>query len=96
MIGREAPAPKLDADTPNSCDSVSPSELPSLLRNSSPASTLAGVRIWVFSSAANGLAVTTISCNGDEVVCATADMEASADKTALASKVGWTYMEFLD
>ena len=45
MMGREAPAPKAEADTPSSCDSVSPSELPALSRNSSPASTFAGVRI---------------------------------------------------
>jgi hypothetical protein len=46
MIGREAPAPKAEADTPSSFCRVSPSELPTLSRSSSPASTLAGVRIW--------------------------------------------------
>ena len=60
-MGREAPAPKAEADTPSSCDSVSPSELPALSRNSSPASTFAGVRIWSFSPLRNGDAV-TITC----------------------------------
>jgi hypothetical protein len=34
MIGRDAPAPNADAETPSSFDNVSPRELPSLLRSS--------------------------------------------------------------
>ena len=59
MMGRDAPAPNAEADTPSSFCSVSPSELPTLSRNSSPASTLAGVRIWSPSPLRSGLAVTT-------------------------------------
>jgi len=62
MIGREAPAPKAEADTPSSPCRVSPSELPTLSRSSSPDSTLAGVRIWSPSPRCSGLAVTTTCC----------------------------------
>jgi hypothetical protein len=90
MMGRDAPAPNADADTPSSCDSVSPSELPDLSRNSSPASTLAGARIWSLALLPKGVAVTT-TCGttgsdgaGASAACA---CDEKADRIALASSV---------
>ena len=88
-MGREAPAPKAEADTPSSWDKVSPSEVPCLLRSSSPVKTLAGARIWAPSAAPKGVAVTVTVGKGAS--CAK-ETEARADKTALANKVCWSCM----
>src|SRR3990167_4665900 len=99
MMGREAPAPKAEADTPSSWDRVSPREAPILLLSSSPDKTLAGARIWAPSLAPKGVAVTvtvgnaTSCCGTGGVVTGTGDavwakeVEARTDKTALANKV---------
>ena len=88
MMGRDAPAPKADADTPSSPERVSPRELPSLLRSSSPVITLAGASTCTSSCDAKGVAVTTMGCRG---ACAGAagGVEASAAESVVVAEVVW-------
>ncbi len=94
IIGRDAPAPNADADTPSSPDKVSPREPRVLSRNSSPANTFAGVKICEFSSLPNGSAVTTTEGNVFLFSCAFTEkaLLISAQAMACANSFNWTCM----
>ena len=93
-MGRDDPAPNPDADTPNSPDKVSPREPRVLSRNSSPASTFAGVSICEFSSLPNGSAVTTTEGNVFLFSCALTEkaLLISAQTIACANIFNWNCM----